>query len=104
MKKEEHKITPTEISLLGLIADIRNAVGDPNGRLMQDELIIHCRRINEFPERLKKVAQARIDFIKDNSNRLTETEITIIKELDNLVKMVDTVNNETRDSAQFCKE
>jgi hypothetical protein len=29
--------------LLGLIADIRAAVGDPQGKLMQDELVEHCK-------------------------------------------------------------
>jgi hypothetical protein len=31
--------------LLGLIADIRAAVGDPTGKLMQDELVEHCRKL-----------------------------------------------------------
>lgn len=30
-------------ALLGLLADIRAAVGDPTGTLMQDELVQHCR-------------------------------------------------------------
>jgi hypothetical protein len=32
-------------SLLNLIADIRAAVGDPTGKLMQDELVEHCRTL-----------------------------------------------------------
>jgi hypothetical protein len=28
--------------LLGLVADIRAAVGDPKGKLMQDDLVMHC--------------------------------------------------------------
>ena len=32
-------------SLLNLIADIRAAVGDPTGKLMQDELVEHCRAL-----------------------------------------------------------
>lgn len=32
-------------SLLNLIADIRAAVGDPIGKLMQDELVEHCRAL-----------------------------------------------------------
>lgn len=31
--------------LLRLLADIRAAVGDPTGKLMQDELVEHCRRM-----------------------------------------------------------
>lgn len=34
-------------SLLGLVADIRAAVGDRTGKLMQDELIEHCRKLYE---------------------------------------------------------
>lgn len=30
-----------------LLADIRAAVGDPEGRLMQDELVAHCRALRE---------------------------------------------------------
>ena len=30
-----------------LVADIRVAVGDPEGRLMQDELVAHCRALRE---------------------------------------------------------
>ena len=33
--------------LLGLVADIRAAVGDPTGRLMQDELVARCRQMRE---------------------------------------------------------
>lgn len=35
-------------SLLRLIADIRTAAGDPNGRLMQDELIEYIRKLQEW--------------------------------------------------------
>jgi hypothetical protein len=35
----------SNIRLLGLLADIRAAVGDPAGRLMQDELVERCRRL-----------------------------------------------------------
>lgn len=34
-------------SLLRLLADIRAAAGDPNGRLMQDELVEHIRKLKE---------------------------------------------------------
>ena len=35
------------IKALELIADIRNAVGDPTGKLMQDDLIKHCQQMRE---------------------------------------------------------
>ena len=34
-------------SLLCLLADIRAAVGDPTGKLMQDELVEHCQKLRE---------------------------------------------------------
>jgi len=37
--------------LLGLVADIRAAVGNPTGKLMQDELVAHCHTINTLYER-----------------------------------------------------
>lgn len=40
-------------SLLSLLADIRRAVGDPHGRLMQDELVERCAKLREALERLR---------------------------------------------------
>lgn len=40
-------------SLLSLLADIRAAVGDPMGKLMQNELVEHCRRLREDKERIE---------------------------------------------------
>jgi hypothetical protein len=37
----------TELKLLELLARIREAVGDPDGRLMQDELVERCRHCGE---------------------------------------------------------
>lgn len=46
MEIEGIKIEPSYYpSLLGLVADIRAAVGDPTGKLMQDELVEHCREM-----------------------------------------------------------
>ena len=39
-------------ALLGLLADIRAAVGDPTGNLMQDELVEHCRNMRSAIEQL----------------------------------------------------
>lgn len=35
-------------ALLGLLADIRAAVGDPTGKLMQSELLDRCRLLTEI--------------------------------------------------------
>ena len=40
-------------ALLGLLADIRAAVGDPTGKLMQDELVERCRKLRADNELLR---------------------------------------------------
>lgn len=45
MSKEEHPDTKSLHAALFLLADIRRAVGDPIGELMQDELVAHCGEI-----------------------------------------------------------
>ena len=45
----QHEAVSVEsTALLGLLADIRSAVGDPDGKLMQDELVAHCRNIRDL--------------------------------------------------------
>lgn len=34
-----------DATLLGLVADLRAALGDPEGKLMQPELIAHAQRV-----------------------------------------------------------
>ena len=45
LRKADAKSDST-LTALGLVADIRSAVGDPTGKLMQDELVAHCRRMS----------------------------------------------------------
>lgn len=40
----------TEMGLLMLVSEIRAAVGDPYGTMMQDELVAECKRLHEFYE------------------------------------------------------
>ena len=47
-----------EYSLLGLLADIRAAAGDPEGKLMQDELVEHIRAIYDLGEAHKRACLA----------------------------------------------
>ena len=44
--------------LIGLLADIRAAVGDPDGKLMQDELVEHIRAIYDLGEAHKRACLA----------------------------------------------
>lgn len=43
---DSNAVSVESTALLGLLADIRAAVGDPNGKLMQDELVERCRRMS----------------------------------------------------------
>lgn len=44
-KVDANAVSVESTALLGLVADIRAAVGDPTGTLMQDELVEHCRKL-----------------------------------------------------------
>lgn len=44
---EMREAKDSQISLLNLLADIRTAVGDSQGKLMQDELVEHCQKMRE---------------------------------------------------------
>lgn len=45
--QDSNAVSVESTALLGLLADIRAAVGDPTGKLMQDELVEHCRKLRE---------------------------------------------------------
>jgi len=45
MSEETHPDTKSLHAALFLLADIRRAVGDPTGKLMQDELVAHCGEV-----------------------------------------------------------
>ena len=62
-----------EFTLLGLIADIRAAAGDPTGKLMQDELVQHIAAVvkerDDLRERMEGIAEAiRAGTIPDLEN------------------------------------
>jgi hypothetical protein len=52
--KDSNAVSVESTALLILLADIRAAVGDPTGKLMQDELVAHCA------EMLDRVTRAEI--------------------------------------------
>jgi hypothetical protein len=43
--QEVYDLRAANAAVYGLLADIRAAVGDPTGKLMQDELVAHCRSL-----------------------------------------------------------
>jgi hypothetical protein len=52
-KKSSSEAEADSSGLLFLLADIRAAVGDPNGKLMQPELVDRCRRMRVALEKLR---------------------------------------------------
>jgi len=61
--------TDRQSALLGLLADIRAAVGDPTGKLMQDELVERCRKLYADNE-LLRAANADTKRIAEQRNRM----------------------------------
>jgi hypothetical protein len=55
--------------LLGLIADIRAAVGDPTGKLMQDELVVHCRSLRLTDAERAAIQTAMNAYGENNDDR-----------------------------------
>lgn len=44
------------VAAMYLVSKIRHAIGDKNGKLMQDELVEKCRQYREELERWKEIA------------------------------------------------
>ena len=59
-----------EFTLLGLIADIRAAAGDPGGRLMQDELVQHIAGVVKERDDLRERLDAQIQQWQTDTGRL----------------------------------
>ena len=59
-----------EFTLLGLIADIRAAAGDPDGRLMQDELVQHIAGVVKERDDLRERLDAQIKQWQADTGRL----------------------------------
>ena len=59
-----------EFTLLGLIADIRAAAGDPTGKLMQDELVQHIAAVVKERDDLRERLDAQITQWQTDTGRL----------------------------------
>ena len=46
-KVDTNAVSVESTALFGLLAEIRAAVGDPTGKLMQSELVEHCQKLRE---------------------------------------------------------
>jgi len=78
-------------SLLILLAEIREAVGDPRARLMQDELVTHVRKIVAAGHEMRRIIN--IPAASDHTEWATDAEMDeAVKEWENLLSY----NVETR--------
>lgn len=59
-----------EFTLLGLLADIRAAAGDPSGKLMQDELVQHIAGVVKERDDLRERLDAQIQQWQTDTGRL----------------------------------
>ena len=59
MKRSDAELAEAR-ALLGLLASIRAAVGDPTGRLMQDELVERCRQLRADRDMWQADAKQRL--------------------------------------------
>ena len=62
------------VSLLGLLADIRAAVGDPSGKLMQDELTDHCKKLHSAEQFYRR----RCELLEKEQRRMRDPERTLV--------------------------
>lgn len=78
-------------ALLALLAEIREAVGDPRGRLMQDELVTHVRKIVAAGHEMRRIIN--IPAASDHTEWATDKEMNeAVKEWEHLLSY----NAETR--------
>lgn len=61
-------------ALLGILADIRAAVGDPAGKLMQDELVEHCRKLTHSADWNRR----RVDMLSRMQKHMRDPERTLV--------------------------
>ncbi len=61
-------------ALLCLLADIRAAVGDPTGKLMQDELVEHCRKLAHSADWNRR----RVEMLSMLQKHMRDPERTLV--------------------------
>jgi len=57
-----------ELTALGLVADLRKALGDPLGRLMQDELVAHAAALVAERDRLRADVAELVELAAETVN------------------------------------
>jgi hypothetical protein len=73
-KVDAKAVSVESTALLGLVADIRAAVGDPTGKLMQDELVAHCRKLAHSEEWNRR----RVEMLSRLQKQMRDPERTLV--------------------------
>ena len=83
-----------EFTLLGLIADIRAAAGDPSGRLMQDELVQHIAGVVKERDDLRERLDAQIKQWQSDTGELAKKARRLTADLDDMTRERDLLKAE----------
>ena len=73
-KVDANTVSVESTALLGLVADIRAAVGDPTGKLMQDELVEHCRKLAHSADWNRR----RVEMLARLQKHMRDPERTLV--------------------------
>lgn len=73
-KQDSNAVSVESTTLLGLVADIRAAVGDPTGNLMQDELVEHCRKLAHSADWNRR----RVEMLARLQKHMRDPERTLV--------------------------
>ena len=74
MKRSDAELSEAR-ALLGLLADIRAAVGDPTGRLMQDELVERCRKLRAERDSLSEALERNcVQYVQKQQALIAERD------------------------------
>ena len=73
-KVDANAVSVESTALLGLVADIRAAVGDPAGKLMQEELVEHCRKLAHSADWNRR----RVEMLARLQKHMRDPERTLV--------------------------
>ncbi|NBT36107.1 MAG: hypothetical protein EBT03_11345 [Betaproteobacteria bacterium] len=79
--QEVYDLRAENAAVYGLLADIRAAVGDPTGKLMQDELVAHCRSLRFSDAERQALREAADAYELNNGDADCERIATTLRSL-----------------------
>ena len=92
MSKEEHPDTKSLHAALFLLADIRRAVGDTTGELMQDELVAHCgeiyKRAESYDHLVESLPKNKRPFSDKQAQKVIASQVKRITQLEDDLSFV----------------